>query len=969
MREFASRARKRGIEASVTALDRSLAASDAGNYRIPPAGLVYPRSAEDVAEALDLARELDIPVNSRGAATSCAGNAIGPGVLIDYARYMNQIIDIDPDTRTATVEPGVIQADLQAAAAPHQLRFGPDPSTSNRCTIGGMIGNNACGPRATAYGKTADNVVELWAIDGVGRRLHAGQGREGLAQVPGLAHLVDTNLALIRQTFGTFDRQVSGYSFEHLTPEGGANLAGFLVGSESTLATVTRARVRLVPVPAAPVLVVLGYRDMIEAADDVPALLRHHPIAIEGLDAQLVDVVRAHRGPGAVPELPDGQGWLMIEVGGEDLPSVDQALDAARRLVADASTDAARIYPPGSQAAALWRIRADGAGLGGRTPVRADGAGNDQAWPGWEDAAVPPEHLGKYLRDFQEVLDAHDIHGLIYGHFGAGCVHVRLDMPLDSAAGVGRSRAFLEAAADTVARYGGSLSGEHGDGRARSELLARMYSPAAVRLMAQAKALFDPDNLMNPGVITGPAEGGVDPLDAHLRRPDAREVSAEGGYPFADDGGSFTKAVHRCTGVSKCRADARGAGQFMCPTYLATGAEEDSTRGRARILQEAMNGSLIGGLDAPEVRVLLDRCMACKACSADCPTGVDMAAWRSELLYRRYRGKLRPRTHYVLGWLPTWLRLAQRIPGAARLGNRALAISSVRRLAFAMGGLNTDREMPPMQTMSFSRWAAESGIKEIRGCDPREVDNRHAQAPTRGPVVVWADSFSEGLDGSGARAIIELLRDLGFDVFVAPADACCGLTWITTGQLDRARKHLGRLLTRLGPWAVNGIPIIGVEPSCTAVLRDDLLRLIPDDPRAAAVAQMSRTLAEFLTESDCIAELPRLDGLDVVAQPHCHHYSVMGWETDRDLLTQLGANVHEISGCCGLAGNYGMEPQHRYISSAVAQATMLPVLRDHPEATVLADGFSCRTQIAYMGERRAYHLASLLRKHARTAAI
>lgn len=961
--EYVARARKAGLEVSASRLDRALASTDAGNYRIPPAALVYPHDADEVAAALEISRDLGVPVNSRGAATSCSGNAIGPGVILDYRRHMNRILEVDPESRLAVVEPGVIQAQLQAAAAPFGLRFGPDPSTSNRCTIGGMIGNNACGPRATAYGKTAENVAELRVIDGLGRRIVAGQGRDGLSQIPGLASLVDANLALIRRQFGTFGRQVSGYSLEHLTPEGRFDLASFLVGTESTLATVTRATVKLVPIPASPVLVVLGYPDMIAAADDVPALLRHKPIAIEGLDAHLVDVVRAHRGPGAVPDLPKGGGWLMIEVGGEHLTTPEQTLAAAHALVADAGTDAAMVYPPGSEAAALWRIRADGAGLGGRTPVLADGSGGEQAWPGWEDAAVPPENLGNYLRDFTALLDEHGITGLIYGHFGGGCVHVRLDMPLGSAAGVGRSRAFLEDAADTVARYGGSLSGEHGDGRSRSELLARMYSPEAVRLFEQVKALFDPNDLMNPGVITGPAAGGVDPLDAHLRRPDAAEWGDAGGFDFAEDHGSWTTAMHRCTGVSKCRADGRAAGQFMCPTWLATGKEADSTRGRARILQEATNGTLIGGLDAPEVAELLDRCLACKACSSDCPTGVDMAQWRSEYLYRRYRGKLRPRTHYALGWLPTWLRLAAHIPGSAALANGALSIAPLRHLVFRVVGLDATRPMPALATRPFDRWAQARGVAraETRG-KAAEASRRHQQIGSRGKVVVWADSFSQGLDDTGARSVVELLSDLGFDVLVAPPDACCGLTWITTGQLDQARAKMRHLLDRLGPWAVNGVPIVGIEPSCTAVLRDDLPKLLPDDPRALALKEVTHTLAEFLTEHDLVGELPSLEGVEIVAQPHCHHHSVMGWEADKALLEALGAQVTALSGCCGLAGNYGMEAAHHDMSRAVANVSLLPALEEHPHAVVLADGFSCRTQVAQLGHRNARHLATLLRE-------
>ncbi|RRC95694.1 FAD-binding protein [Schaalia canis] len=988
---------------------RARYSTDAGNYRVVPAAVCFPQSTEDVLAILAACRTHNIPVTSRGGGTSCAGNACGPGIIIDFTRHLNRVISIDPEARTALVEPGCIQATLQAAAAPYGLRFGPDPSSMNRASIGGMVGNNACGPHATAWGRTSDNVVALDCVDGLGRRFTANLTHEAtLPEVPGLADLISDNLALIRTELGRFGRQVSGFSLEHLTPEGKRNLAAMLVGTEGTLVTVLAVTVRLVPLPTAPVLVALGYPSMIEAADDVPTLLRHKPLAAEGLDAQLVEVVRRHKGPGAVPPLPEGQGWMMVEMGGD---SPEDSLARAQALAADAHTDAVAVYPPGDEAAALWRIRADGAGLGGRTPVNPEtGEGNAPAWPGLEDAAVPPENLGRYLRDFTALMSDYGIDGLLYGHFGDGCVHVRLDMPLETDEGVAHSRRFMEEAAKICASYGGSISGEHGDGRSRSELLRFMYSPDMLDLFAQVKALFDPRNLLNPGVLTAPmsaevaaqrkeerkkepgsgqagqdAEAGQDPqpgvdlLDQYLRRPQAAPIPATRGFAFHEDGGDFTTAVHRCTGVGKCRANTPGT--FMCPSYAATGEEKDVTRGRARILQEAVNGRLVTSLAGPEVAEALDLCLACKACSSDCPAGVDMAKFRSEVLYRRYRGKLRPASHYMLGWLPRWGRLSARVPAVAALGNLMLGIEPIRRLFFRIFGMDVRRQMAPLQYGTFSAWARSQGLQDSPAPAPHARTSHeqtpgaqasHAQsvgtecaAPStdaRDPryVVLWADSFSQTLESEGAKNLVRVLQANGFTVLIPP-DACCGLTWITTGQLETARHKLEDLLGVLGPYAANGIPIVGVEPSCTAVLRDDLVDLLPEDPRAHAVKAATRTLAEVLTEVPAEERtLPDLTGVEVVAQPHCHHYSVMGWAADRALLASLGAQVTELSGCCGLAGNFGMEQGHYELSVAVAENSLLPALREHPDAVYLADGFSCRTQARQLADRDGVHLATLL---------
>lgn len=917
--------------------------TDASNYRVVPEAVVFPRDTDDVVAALAVARDAGVPITARGGGTSVAGNAVGPGIVLDLSRHLNRIGVIDPGARTAIVEPGVILADLQRAAAPHGLRFGPDPSTQARATLGGMIGNNACGPRAVAYGRTADNVLGLDVVDGTGRRFAAATG---LDVVPGLGTLVTANLETIRTELGRFGRQVSGYSLEHLLPERGADLAKALVGTEGTVVTILGATVRLVPVPATPVLVVLGYPNMPAAADVVPALLAHNPLAIEGMDARLVDVVRRVRGANAVPDLPDGGGWLMVEVGGD---SLDEALARAAALVADAGTRAARIFPPGPEATAMWRIREDGAGLGGRTPA------GEQAWPGFEDSAVPPERLGAYLRELETLMAGHGVDGLAYGHFGDGCVHLRLNIPLADRATAGRNlRTFMLDAGRLVAAHGGSMSGEHGDGRARSELLPLMYSSHAIALFAGFKHLLDPADVLNPGVVVRPR-----PLDADLRRPAARPLLAGSGFSFAHDGGDLTTAVHRCTGVGKCRADSTAAGGFMCPSYLATRDEKDSTRGRARVLQEMANGTLItGGPGSPEVRASLDLCLSCKACSSDCPAGVDMAQYKSEVLHRTYRRRLRPMNHYALGWLPRWARLAGFAPG---LINAILGVPVLARLVLRAGGMDTRRQIPRFAAVPFRTWWRREGAV-VGGVE------RDAGPAARPQVVLWVDSFSESLDPGVPQAALRVLRAAGYDVIVPEEQACCGLTWISTGQLDGAKRRLTHLLGVLGPYAVNGIPIIGLEPSCTAVLRSDLLDLLPGDPRAVSVARATKTLAELLSAPAPVGpdpatgwRVPDLSDVTAVVQPHCHQHSVMGFDADRALLEGAGATITTLAGCCGLAGNFGMEKGHYEVSVAVAENALLPALRAAaPGDVFLADGFSCRTQAEQLAGVRGRSLAELL---------
>ncbi|GAA4700294.1 FAD-binding and (Fe-S)-binding domain-containing protein [Nocardioides conyzicola] len=887
--------RRRGIsDVDDSTLTRALYSSDASLYRVVPQVVVRPRHADELAAILDVSRVTGAPVTMRGAGTSIAGNAVGTGIVVDTLKHLNKVVSIDREARTAVVQPGVVHADLQRAAAAYGLRFGPDPSTHTRCTIGGMIGNNACGSRALGYGRTVDNVVDLdvaWA--------------PGATDVAArLETLVDEHLGHIRTSFGQFGRQVSGYSMEHLLPENGRNIDRFLAGSEGTLAVVTGATVRLVEDETGRQLVVLGYPSMIDAADAVPALIAAtdgRMIACEGLDARIVDLVRAKGS--AVPELPDGAGWLFVEVTDPDL---------VPRVVAEAGALGHRVVQEGPEAAALWRIREDGAGLAALSLSRP-------AYSGWEDAAVPPARLGAWLRDFDELLREHGLDGVPYGHFGDGCVHVRIDFPFSEGSTVFRD--FLTACAHKLHEHGGSLSGEHGDGRARSELLSVMYDAESVALFGAVKAICDPDNLLNPGNIVDPA-----PFDADLR-PTRPRHAINAGLKLLHDDGDLGNAVHRCTGVGRCVAPKTNG--VMCPSYLATRDEKDSTRGRSRVLQEALDGELVGGLADPAVDAALDLCLACKGCASDCPTGVDMATYKAEALHQKHDvlGVKRPRSHYLLGRLPKWAALTAPI---APLANRMLKVGPIARMAKATAGIDQRRSIPAFAPTTLRRSV---GVPDV--------------VPD---VWIWADSFSDHFFPDNGHAAIRFLESVGVTARVIADDACCGLTWITTGQLDQARTIMERTVRTLTPYVESGVPVVGLEPSCLATLRSDAAELTGANLDVL-------TFAELLERLD--VPLPDLTGTEIVAQPHCHQASILGWAADKRLLERAGATVTQVAGCCGLAGNFGMEKGHYEVSVAVAETHLLPAVRANPGAVVLADGMSCRVQLDDLADVPTMHLAEL----------
>ncbi|MGW4571460.1 FAD-binding and (Fe-S)-binding domain-containing protein [Streptomyces tendae] len=941
--EAALRRAVRG-EVGFDTTSRALTTMDASNYRRVPLGVVAPRDADDVAAVLEVCREHAVPVVARGGGTSIAGQATGTGVVLDFTRHMNRLVGIDPEARTAVVQPGVVLDRLQDAAAPHGLRFGPDPSTHSRCTLGGMIGNNSCGSHSVAWGTTADSVRELSVLTARGRRLRLGREWSGAPE--GLRGLVDGELARLRTGFPDLPRRISGYALDALLPERGADVARSFCGSEGTLGVLTEAVVRLVESPRARALAVLGYADEAGAAEAAAGLLPLGPLTVEGM---AVDLVPSTRG------LPRGGAWLFVETGGDTEAEARARAEAVVRA-ADV-VDALVVTDPGGQRT-LWRIREDASGTATRMP---DGS---EAWPGWEDCAVPPVRLGGYLRDFRRLLTAHGLRGTPYGHFGDGCIHVRIDFDLLSADGVARFRRFSQELADVVVAHGGSLSGEHGDGQARAELLPRMYGAETVALFERAKAVWDPDDLLNPGMLVRPA-----PLDANLRFSvlPREPVDVEFGYP--SDGGDFSAAVRRCVGVAKCRTTSVSGAGAMCPSFRATGEEAHSTRGRARLLHEMLAGELVtDGWRSTEVRDALDLCLSCKGCRSDCPVEVDMATYKAEFLHHHYAGRRRPAAHYAMGWLPVWLRWTARTRTAPVVN----ALASVRPLAAVakrLGGIAREREVPRLAGETFSRWWRRRGGRPTEGGDL---------------VVLWPDTFTEHLSPSVGRAAVRVLEAAGLRVALPPTlrgravvgdgtsrsplalltarrgQVCCGLTYVSTGQLDRARAVMRRTLDLMAPVLETSAPVVVLEPSCAAALRTDLPELLHDDPRAARLAARVLTFAEAL-ERHAPDWAPPEVNLPAVGQTHCHQHAVLGDAADRRLRESAGLTGELSGGCCGLAGNFGFEAGHYEVSAACAEDQLLPAVREAPDgAVVLADGFSCRTQLEQLAGVRGRHLAEVL---------
>ncbi|HTG31414.1 MAG TPA: FAD-linked oxidase C-terminal domain-containing protein [Thermoanaerobaculia bacterium] len=909
---------------------RALYATDASNYRQVPIGVVVPVDDEDLIAAVAACRRYRAPIVHRGAGTSLAGQCCNVAVVIDASRHLTGVREIDPVRRIARVRPGTVLDDLRRDALRHGLTFGPDPATHGWCTVGGMIGNNSCGVHSLTTGRTSDNVEELEILTYDGLRLRVGAtpeaeidrivrsgGRRGEIYRR-LRELRDRYAGLIRERFPQLSRRVSGFNLDDLLPERGFHVARALAGTEGTCVTFLEATVRLTPAPKARVLAVLGYPDVVRAAESVPEVLAAGPIGLEGMDRFLVDNEFTRRSyPETLALLPPGDAWLLVEFGGE---SREEALERARQL-----SKALLVEAPAEQAR-IWQVREAAVATTSRDPRLGDG------WPGWEDSAVPPERLAPYLRDLLALLARHGLGAALYGHFGEGCLHARIDFDFRAPEGIRTYRTFVEEAADLVVAHGGSLSGEHGDGQQRGELLPRMFGEELVQAFREFKAIWDPGNRMNPGKKVDPY-----PLDADLR-PALRLADPPVAFRFPrdigpGDAGGFARAVTRCVGVGKCR---REAGGIMCPSFQATREEQHSTRGRARLLFEMLEGGVIrDGWRSEEVHEALDLCLACKGCRAECPAGVDMASYKAEFLHHHYAGRPRPRPAYAMGLIPWWARLASRFPGMAN----GLTQGPFSGILKKLGGVHPDRRLPTFARRTFrDGFAARSGT------------------PT---VLLWPDTFTNFFQPHIAHAAVAVLEAAGHRVGIPRQVLCCGRPLYDFGMLDLARRQLRQILTALRPEIEAGLPVVGLEPSCVAVFRDELVNLFPEDEAARRLSAQTFTLAEFLVREGF--EPLRRSG-EAIVQGHCHHHSVMGLDADRTLLGKLGLDFKVLdAGCCGMAGAFGFEADHYEVSLAVAGQALLPAVRAAgPDVAILADGFSCREQISQLTGRRPRHLAEVL---------
>jgi FAD/FMN-containing dehydrogenase/Fe-S oxidoreductase len=924
---------------------RAAYAHDGSNYWQVPLGVVVPGNVAAAEAAVGVCREFGAPLLSRGGATSLAGQCCNEAVVIDWTKYCHHLVSADPAARTAVVEPGAVLDQVNSELSPHGLMVGPKPSTHVSCTLGGMIGNNSCGSTAQAYGKMADSVrrLEILTYDGLrtwvgatsdeeyAEIVAAGGRKAGIYRE--LREIRDRYLGQIRTGYPDIPRRVSGYNLDHLLPEKDFHVARALVGSESTLVTVLRAELSLVEVPKFRSLVVLGYPDIADAGDVVPLVTRHRPLAVEGLDDRLISLERQeHLASDALDKLPEGSGWLMIQFGGDTKEEAEQRghalIDELKSGNGHLVPHAAYLDDPAVEDN-LWSVREAGLGATAYPP------GAHETHEGWEDAAVPPERLGDYLRDFRGLLQQHHYEGAsLYGHFGHGCVHTRIPFELRTGKGIAAYRAFVEAAAGLVVSYGGSLSGEHGDGQSRGELLPRMFGPDLMRAFSEFKAVFDPGNKMNPGKLVHPHR-----LDENimLKGWPPREPVTFFGYPKED--GKFSGAAARCVGIGKCRGHSGGV---MCPSYRVTMEEEHATRGRARLLMEMVRGEVItDGWRSKEVRDALDLCLACKGCRKDCPVEVDMATYKAEFLAHHYAGRLRPASHYTMGWLPVMARLAAAAPGAA---NAVTHTPGLSRLLKLLGGVDGRRELPRFAGQRFTQWFAGRG--------PQPSGERR--------VVLWPDTFTNNFHPEVGKAAVTVLEAAGFAVEVPARPVCCGLTWISTGQLRTAKRRLEHTINVLRPAMEAGWPVVVLEPSCAAVFRSDAAELL-GSPGAKLLAERTKTLAELLLQAGW--RPPAAAGQKAIAQVHCHQHAIMGFGPDQQLLKDCAVDTEVLdTGCCGLAGNFGFERGHYEVSVACAERGLWPAVAGAaPGTAVLADGFSCRTQISAgkLG-REGIHLAQLL---------
>ena len=877
--------------------------TDGSNYRQIPIGLVVPRDAEDVAAAMAVCRKYGAPVLARGAGTSLAGQCCNVAVVFDFTKYMNRILELDAKQKFARVQPGVVLDTLRNQAEVHKLTFAPDPSTHNRCTIGGMIGNNSCGTHSLLGGKTVDNVEELRILlyDGTQMTVGPASGddldhilREGGRRAEiytALRALGNQYADHIRARFPKIPRRVSGYNLDDLLPER-FNVARALVGTEGTCVTVLEAKLRLIPSPQHRALVGIGYHDAFVAADHVPEILSFEPIGFEGFEGSIVDGLRRKGAPN-LDLLPQSRGIVLVEFGSDDPDHArhlaQQLMDALKKVPDAPNT---RLYTP-AEARHVWQLRESGP----RAAAFAPGAAPQ--WEGWDDAAVAPEKLGGYLRDIRALMDQYGYEGAFYGHFGHGCIHMRVSFDLQSEAGIRKYGEFVQKAADLVIGYGGSLSGEHGDGQSRGALLPKMFGPELMNAFRQFKAIWDPQNKLNPHKV----------VDAYLPTEnlrlgaDYKPLQPETHFKFIEDGGSFANAAARCIGLGACRKLDTGS---MCPSYMVTLEEEHSTRGRAHMLFEVLQGEVVdGSWKNEQVKQALDLCLACKACKSECPANVDLATYKAEFLSHYYEDKRRPLHAYAFGMIDQWAKLGSHAPRLVNFATNASQPLIQKALDMA-----PQRQMPRLAAVSFQQWA-----------------RKHQVLASGGSVVLWADTFNNYYRPETSQAAWEVLTHAGFNVMVARDHLCCGRPLYDFGMLTKARQYLQRILQVLALEIDAGLPIVVLEPSCASVFRDELRNLLPEDARADRLRRQTFLLSEFLQHHAPGYQPPQLSQ-KMLLHGHCHHKAIMRMTDEEALLRKTGSDLKSLdAGCCGMAGPFGFAKDKYAVSQAIGERVLLPAVR------------------------------------------
>lgn len=927
---------------------RALYSTDSSNYRQVPIGLVIPLNIDDVIATIAACREFGAAVLTRGGGTSVAGQTCNVAVVIDFSKYMHSVIDLDATTHRARVEPGIVLDALRLEAEKHELTFAPDPATHSRCTLGGMIGNNSCGVHALMGGKTVDNIESLDILLYDGTRMRVGRtteeeleaiiaegGRRGEIYA-GLRRLRDTYADLVRQRFPDIPRRVSGYNLDQLLPENGFNVARALVGSEGTCATILEAECELKPSPQHRRLVALGFDDAFIAADHVPAVLAFKPIGLEGFDGLLVNfMLRKNLLVDDVKLLPAGQGFLLCEFGADSPEEADRMANALMEAAKQfAHVPSAALYSP-EEAERVWHVRESGLGACVFVPGEQNGC------EGWEDSAVPPELLGAYLRDLFTLIDQYGYRTPMYGHFGQGCVHLRITFDFKTTEGVAKYRSFIDKAADIVLKYGGSFSGEHGDGQARAALLPKMFGPELMQAFVEFKALWDPLNRMNPGKLIDPV-AVYDPTE-NLRIGAGYEAAKpKTWFQYPADKGSFGEATERCVGVGACRKQDHGT---MCPSYMATREEKHSTRGRAHLLWELMNGNVMkDGWRNEAIREALDLCLSCKACKTECPVNVDMATWKSEFLAHHYEGRLHPLHHYAFGFMDHWAHLASFAPS---LFNLPMQIPGIKSILKSVIGVAQQRDLPQFAPKNFRA--------QFNRIPPQSIANAES-------VLLWPDTWNNYFHPQALTSAAKLLAAAGTKVQIPQNHICCGRPLYDFGFLGQARSYLLRILDEFGPQIDAGIPVVMLEPSCASVFRDELVNFFPKNERAIRLSKQTIMLSEMLARKSALWQPPQMPGQRIVVHGHCHQKSLMTMKDEMRLLRATGASVEMLdSGCCGMAGPFGFEADKLEVSQILAERVLLPAVRAAaPQDILVSNGFSCREQISQNTERRAVHMAEVL---------